>query len=92
MSHKPKIYVCTNLRISGKSCASQGAAKVLAALGREPAVQDGRVQVLDSVCMGYCGEGPNVKIIGGGFHHGAQAEDAAALVTEALNPPLKAKP
>lgn len=84
MIKKPEIYVCTNLRISGSSCASQGAAAVIQALRAERGVQDGKVLVRESVCMGYCGEGPNVKILGGDFLHGAVPGDAATLVEQAL--------
>ena len=84
MTKKPEIYVCTNLRLSGKSCAGHGASGVLKALRREAAVKDGDVVVRESVCMGYCGEGPNVKILGGAFHHGVAPTAAGGLVVEAL--------
>jgi NADH:ubiquinone oxidoreductase subunit E len=84
MTKKPVIYVCTNLRLSGGSCSGQGANAVLKALRAQDAVKDGRVEVRQSVCMGYCGEGPNVKIMGGAFHHEVQPEDAESLVDKAL--------
>ena len=84
MTKKPEIYVCTNLRLSGSSCASQGSAAVLQALRAEPAVQNGEVVVRESVCMGYCGAGPNVKVLGGDFHHDTTPADAATLVERAL--------
>ena len=84
MAKKPEIYVCTNLRLSGASCAGHGASGVLKALRLEAAVKDGDVVVRKSVCMGYCGEGPNVKILGGDFHHGVTPAAAGGLVVEAL--------
>lgn len=84
MTKKPEIYVCTNLRMSGASCAGQGAHDVLKALRARPAVLGGDVSVRDSVCMGYCGKGPNVKIMGGDFHHGVAPDDAESLIVEAL--------
>ena len=84
MIKKPEIAVCTNLRPSGASCASQGAASVLKALRQEDAVKNGDVIVSKSVCLGYCGDGPNVKIIGGAMHHGVAPAACGALVAEAL--------
>lgn len=84
MIKTPQIYVCTNLRLSGGSCSGKGASAVLEALRLQDAVKDGRVEVCQSVCMGYCGEGPNVKIMGGAFHHGVKPEDAESLVEKAL--------
>lgn len=84
MNTKPEIYVCTNLRLSGNSCAGRGAFDVLKALRQQPSVEQGAVLVQGSVCMGYCGEGPNVKIIGAAFHHGVAPTDAERLVADAL--------
>lgn len=84
MNTKPEIYVCTNLRLSGNSCAGRGAFDVLKALRQQPQVEDGSVVVQDSVCMGYCNEGPNVKIIGAAFRHGVTPADAGSLVLDAL--------
>jgi NADH:ubiquinone oxidoreductase subunit E len=84
MSQKPEIFVCTNLRLSGGSCSGQGALGVLKALRRQAAVKDKRVTVKESVCMGYCGRGPNVKIMGGNFHHDVSPDAAEALVIEAI--------
>lgn len=84
MNTKPEIYVCTNLRLSGASCAGRGSFDVLKALRQQPHVEDGSVVVRDSVCMGYCGEGPNAKIIGAAFHHGVAPTDAERLVLDAL--------
>lgn len=89
MSEKPEIYVCTNLRLSGTSCSGQGAANVLKALRLEAAVANGSVVVSESVCMGYCGEGPNVKILGGAFHHGVTPAAVEDLVREALEQSVK---
>jgi len=83
MTYPVKIYVCTNLQLSRGSCSGQGAFEVLKALRAQPEVKDGTVLVLESVCMGYCGEGPNVKIIGGNFYHAVKPSDAAGLVAAA---------
>ena len=84
MANQLKIFVCTNLRLSGGSCSGQGALEVLRALRAEPEVKNGTVAVLESVCMGYCGEGPNVKILGGDFYHDVKPANVAKLVAEAM--------
>lgn len=84
MVNQLKIYVCTNLRLSDGSCSGQGSFEVLKALRAQPEVKDGTIAVLESVCMGYCGEGPNVKILGGDFYHAVKPADAAKLVAEAM--------
>ncbi|MBF0247544.1 MAG: (2Fe-2S) ferredoxin domain-containing protein [Alphaproteobacteria bacterium] len=77
------IYVCTNLRVSGASCAGRGGGDILKALHAEAKARGGAVVVKSSVCMGHCAKGPNVKIRGGGFHHEVRPGDAAALVAAA---------
>ena len=83
MVKKPEIFVCTNLRLSGASCAGQGGHDVLKALRATPAVRDGAVVVSPSVCMGYCGQGPNAKILGGDFYHGVTPASAPDLLDAA---------
>lgn len=84
MTGKPEIYVCTNLRMSGASCAGQGAHEVLKALRQCARVKDGTVRVAQSVCMGYCGQGPNVKVMGGDFYREQSPGDAEALLDAAI--------
>ena len=81
------VYVCTNLRMSGNSCANEKSKGVLKALQKradERALNGGTlVTVRSSVCMGYCAKGPNVKIIGGAFMHGVQVEDVDMVLDAA---------
>ena len=84
MTAKPEIYVCTNLRMSGASCAGRGSHEVLKALRQCPRVQDGAVAARESVCMGYCDQGPNVKVLGGDFYHEQAPGNAEALVDAAI--------
>lgn len=81
------VYICTNLRMSGKSCAEQHSKSVMKALqsrADERAIGGERlVHVRPSVCMGYCAQGPNVKIIGGSFHHAVRVEDIDKILDEA---------
>lgn len=81
---KPEIYVCTNLRMSGASCAGRGSHDLLKALRHHPKVQDGTVAVHETVCLGYCEQGPNVKVMGGDFFHGQAPDDAQTLVDAAI--------
>lgn len=85
MTQKPQIFVCTNLRLSGASCAGRGGFDVLKALRQHPQVEDGSVAVHDSVCMGYCAKGPNAKVIGAAFHHDLKPADAERLIKDALS-------
>lgn len=91
MDDKPKrhitVYVCTNLRVSGNSCAGHKSKAILRALERraDERVVDGHplVHVRPSVCMGYCGDGPNVKIIGGDFFHRVKMDDLDTILDAA---------
>jgi len=81
------VYVCTNMRMGGNSCANQKSKAVLRALqvrADERALAGGAlVAVRPSVCMGYCDEGPNVKIMGGAFHHEVRVEDVDKVLDDA---------
>ena len=84
------VYVCTNLRMSGASCAGQESKAVLHAMQRradERALMGHpMVTVRSSVCMGYCGDGPNVKVINGDFYHQVGLDDIDAILDEAEKP------
>ena len=73
--------------MSGNSCAGRKSKSVLKALqvraDERALAGENLVQVRPSVCMGYCAEGPNVKIIGGAFHHGVGVEDIDKIIDEA---------
>ncbi|OEJ69201.1 hypothetical protein BEN30_03670 [Magnetovibrio blakemorei] len=91
MDDKPErhitVYVCTNLRVSGSSCAGHKSKAILRALERraDERVVEGHalVHVRPSVCMGYCGDGPNVKIIGGDFFHRVKMDDLDTILDAA---------
>jgi len=53
---------------------SQGAVDVWRALLQRAKERGDRVEIKKNVCMGYCGQGPNVKILGGAFYHGVTPE------------------
>jgi len=60
-----------------------GGGAVFQALSKRAQARGGTVLVLDSMCMGYCGAGPNVKIYGGEFYHGVKPEDADRILDAA---------
>ena len=76
-----KIYMCGNQRAGGAGCISPGAREVLSVLKARAEQHAEQIDVIESTCMGYCGQGPNVKIHGGAFFHNVQVED----VDEILN-------
>ena len=72
--------MCGNRRAGGAGCMSQGALKVFKTLNERAKARGGHVTIIKSVCMGYCGEGPNVKIRGGAFFHGVTPEDVEGIL------------
>jgi hypothetical protein len=69
---RPVLRVCTNFRPGPYTCCADGeAVALLAALRAEVARRGLACAVEPSRCMGYCGEGPNVKAAPGGplLHH-----------------------
>ncbi len=81
------VFVCTNLRMSGSSCAGHGSKPLLKAMQNRADARtlDGHplVKVQSNVCMGYCKEGPNVKVIGGKFYHHVTPEDIDEILDDA---------
>ncbi|MCW8915699.1 MAG: (2Fe-2S) ferredoxin domain-containing protein [Magnetovibrio sp.] len=81
------VFVCTNLRMSGSSCAGRDSKPLLKAMQNraDARVLDGAplVKVQSSVCMGYCKEGPNVKVIGGKFYHQTTLDDIDGILDDA---------
>jgi NADH:ubiquinone oxidoreductase subunit E len=75
MTNTREIFICGNRRAGGVGCMSQGAVDVLQALIKRAQERGGHVTITKSVCMGYCGEGPNVKIRGGPFFHHVTPQD-----------------
>ena len=72
MKTTKKLYVCINKK-GGKACIGPKSREVFRALSKrahERACEGmAEVEVERMVCMGYCGQGPNVKIHGGPFFH-----------------------
>ena len=72
MTKEKRVYVCINKK-GGKGCIGSKSREVFRALrarAKERAEEGlGNIEVERMVCMGYCGQGPNVKIHGGPFFH-----------------------
>lgn len=73
--------------MSGNSCASSQSKALLKDMQNRAdarAVDDHPlIAVKESVCMGYCAEGPNVKIIGGDFYHQVQTDQIDEILDAA---------
>ena len=81
------VFVCTNLRMSGNSCAGSQSKALLKAMKDRADVRTVEdhpfVSVKESVCMGHCANGPNVKIIGGDFYHHVKLDEIDAILDDA---------
>lgn len=82
MSKQSEVFVCINKRAGGAACMLHGVS-IYRALRQRAAERGGVVKVSTSVCMGYCGEGPNAKILGGDFFHGVSVEDLDKILNAA---------
>lgn len=78
----PTLFVCTNRRLGATgSCAAGGSVDLVAALRAELSRQSLHWQVAESVCLGHCADGPNLKAAPGGPLLGkCRAGDAAAII------------
>lgn len=74
MTKKKTVYVCINKR-GGRACIGPKSREVFRALHKRARELGGAVEVERIVCMGYCSQGPNVKIHGGPFFHEVDPED-----------------
>ncbi|MBI5166032.1 MAG: (2Fe-2S) ferredoxin domain-containing protein [Magnetospirillum sp.] len=80
-----ELYVCRHLRWHmDASCANGGADLLVEALHRELAARGLDWAVIDSVCLGYCAMGPNIKARGGPLLHHCKASKAADIVDRLL--------
>lgn len=76
--------MCVNFRpFSGQpSCAYRGSRELADWLEAEIARRELNIRVERIVCMGYCAKGPNVKVTGGDFIHGADQQKLEALLEQ----------
>ena len=78
----PVLRVCTNQRLGEvPSCAGNGSRRLIAALRREISARQLDWIVAESVCLGHCRVGPNLKAVPGGpLLNGCRPEGVAALI------------
>ena len=76
---RQKIYVCGNQRAGGAGCIKNGKA-VLEALTALATERGDDIEIIKGTCLGYCSEGPNVKIHGGAVFNAVRADDVAEIL------------
>jgi len=83
---KATLLVCNNFRfgLTTPSCAAAGSGALIAALRAELDRRRLPWEVVESFCMGYCGQGPNLKARGGPMLHGCKADQVADIVDRLL--------
>lgn len=84
MAAKKAILVCINPRSGGPACIGEQSREVFRAFHKRAKERGGEVEVMRNVCMGYCSQGPNVKILGGPFHHEVTVDDVDRILDIAL--------
>lgn len=86
MGAKKTVLVCINPRSGGPACIGAASREVFRALHKRARERGGAVDVQRHVCMGYCSDGPNVKIVGGPFHHHVTVDDVDRILDLAEQP------
>ena len=81
------IIVCTNFRpfTTQPSCAQRGSKELLDWLEDEIRERGLNCQVEQSVCLGHCPVGPNVRLLGGDFYHESTREKLIPLLDSLQN-------
>ena len=79
-----RLIICTNFRplANEPSCAKRGSKELAGFLEKQIAQRGLDIEVKRSVCLGHCPIGPNVRIAGGRFIHGATEEQLVELLDE----------
>lgn len=85
MIKQKKIYICINKK-GGQACIGPKSREVFRALHQRARERGGEVEVQRIECMGYCSDGPNVKIHGGGVFNEVELSDVERILDEAENP------
>lgn len=80
MAAKKGILVCINPRSGGPACIGERSREVFRALRKRAQENGGEVEIKRNTCMGYCSQGPNVKILGGPFFHDVTVDDVDRIL------------
>jgi NADH:ubiquinone oxidoreductase subunit E len=78
-----KILVCTNFRANpnNPSCAARGSKEILEELTRELAQRNVSIKAEASPCMGFCNNGPNLRLTPSGpFFHDIATKDIGEII------------
>lgn len=82
MIHKKSVSICINKK-GGQACIGPKSREVFRALHKRARERGGEVAVERIQCMGYCSEGPNVKIYGGPVFNAVTLDDIDAILDAA---------
>ncbi len=85
MTTPKTVYICINKK-GGKACIGPRSREVFRALHKRARERGGEVTVERIQCMGYCSEGPNVKIHGGAVFNEVTLDDVERILDEAEVP------
>lgn len=75
-----KIHMCRNKRAGGAGCIGVEATRVYEALVEQAAAREEDIEIVESTCIGYCSEGPNLKIYGGAVFNAVKVEDVPDIL------------
>jgi NADH:ubiquinone oxidoreductase subunit E len=78
-----KLLVCTNFRANPNqpSCAGRGSKQIMLDLALQLQQQNVKIKVEESMCMGYCKIGPNLRLAPNGeFFHAVSEEKLTAII------------
>ena len=77
------IYICINKK-GGKACIGPQSREVFRTLHKRAKDRGEEIEIQRMTCMGYCGEGPNVKIHGGPVFNNVRVADVDGILDAAL--------
>ena len=81
------VFVCVNQRPEGqRSCGGSGNAEVRSRLKQEVKCRgwESKVRISGSLCMGLCGEGPNVILYPQKIWYSAVSADDVGTIVEKI--------
>ncbi|HEY9164077.1 MAG TPA: (2Fe-2S) ferredoxin domain-containing protein [Magnetovibrio sp.] len=82
MTADKTLFVCINKK-GGRACIGLKSREVFRVLHKRARERGGAVNVERITCMGYCGEGPNVKIQGGDVFNEVCLDDVERILDAA---------
>lgn len=80
-----KIIACTNYRVNpnNPSCAARGSKAMIAALTQKLALENIPIIVEESLCLGFCQVGPNLRLVpNGAFFHEVSDKELSLIIKE----------